>query len=139
MAGRGGRRLNAGRKLKLDVYQRLSVGAECERLQNEMVKRRKELLENDAHDFTNLPEWWDWIQSIPVNERAAFTETQDFKDHAKDVAKELTKVPPLEKASKYGTRRRVVANVAKWATLRFAVPILPSFVEDCWEEFRALA
>ena len=136
MAGRGGRRLNAGRKLKLDVYQRLSVGAECERLQNEMVRRRAEILEEEAYQTTALPDFYEWINSIPLGKRSAFLKSKDFEDHAKGVLGERM---VLDKASKYGTRRRVVANVAKWATLRFAVPILPSFVEDCWEEFRALA
>ena len=82
----GGRREGSGRK-RVDFKLILRVGqAYIRREQLEYEAQKRALLE----DKTNLQEFYNYINDIPMDERKAFVGSADHIDHSKAIDRELT-------------------------------------------------
>lgn len=82
----GGRREGSGRK-RVDFKLILRVGqAYMRREQLEYEAQKRALLE----DKTNLQEFYNYINDIPMDERKAFVGSADHIDHSKAIDEELT-------------------------------------------------
>ena len=82
----GGRREGSGRK-RVDFELILRVGqAYMRREQLEYEAQKRALLE----DKTNLQEFYNYINDIPMDERKAFVGSADHIDHSKAIDRELT-------------------------------------------------
>ena len=82
----GGRREGSGRK-RVDFELILGVGqAYMRREQLEYEAQKRALLE----DKTNLQEFYNYINDIPMDERKAFVGSADHIDHSKAIDEELT-------------------------------------------------
>ena len=82
----GGRREGSGRK-RVDFKLILRVGqAYMRREQLEYEAQKRALLE----DKTNLQEFYNYINDIPMDERKAFVGSADHIDHSKAIDRELT-------------------------------------------------
>ena len=81
----GGRREGSGRK-RVDFKLILRVGqAYIRREQLEYEAQKRALLE----DKTNLQEFYNYINDIPMDERKAFVGSADHTDHSKAIDEEL--------------------------------------------------
>ena len=86
----GGRRAGAGRPKILTDDMILLVGWACEALQSKAYERKlaaaKRLI---FEEITNLSEFFADINSMPIEERSAYLQSQEFKDHQRAVEAEL--------------------------------------------------
>lgn len=137
MKSRGGARPGAGRKPVLDSWDRISVGIKCEHVLNRIARARVDQQFADDLAETNLPEFWEWINSIPVPERKAFLGSEEAKRHSQAIDHERSVLRRTYINGRYGVRRRVIREVIAWAKVQFDIDLKGSFVEDCWEEYRA--
>lgn len=138
MNARGGRRPGAGRKPLLDEWQRLALGSHCERTLERISTGRLAQQRSDDLAETNLPEHWAWVNAIPVSERKAFLGSSVYKEHSASIQEERKALRLTPINGRYGVRRRVIRHAIEWANSQFGVELKPTFVVDCWEEYRAL-
>lgn len=136
-SGRGGSRRGAGRKPILNALERLEVGSRCQRLQIEIANRRQMLDYATALEEEAVPEQWQWINAIPVEERPAFLVSEEFKEHQlwMDEARSQLKRPIRKRP--YGVQRRVLREISEALSQELDREIKVTFVEDCWDEYRA--
>lgn len=80
----GGRRAGAGRK-PVDFNLVMKVGQACVELEREEYEAQKHALLNDE---TNLQEFFDYINGIPVAERKDFIGSDDHIEHSRSVDNE---------------------------------------------------
>jgi isopropylmalate/homocitrate/citramalate synthase len=82
----GGRREGSGRK-RVDFSLIIKVGQAYMRLEQlEYEAQKRAMLE----DKTNLKEFYDYINDIPLDKRKAFVGSDDHIDHSKAIDRELT-------------------------------------------------
>ncbi len=143
---RGGRRVGAGRKPRLTYFEKLAIGAQCERLWREVCQRA----EKDAIDQATFRarEQWAKAAAVPRGERQAFIESRYFQDDYLDDVRfalkedqgiepvdddrEPDRVVTIRPARPKGHRTRIISKIAgeRGASERM--------VERCWKEFRAV-
>lgn len=80
----GGKREGAGRK-PVEFGLIMKVGQACLKLEQQAYQEQKRSL---LEDQTNLQEFFDYINSIPVNERKDFIGSDDHIEHSKLVDEE---------------------------------------------------
>lgn len=139
MSGRGGKRVGAGRKPILDLEGRLRVGGRCESVQRRIVDARVDQQLVDDIAETNLPEFWRWVNAIPVPDRKAFLASAVFRDHQSSIQSERERLSRTSIDGRYGIGSRVVREVTDWAVSVFGLRLKPTFVRDCWEEYRTFS
>lgn len=121
----------------LDELERLAVGGKCEEVLQRIASRQEDQQLADDLEQTALPDFWAWINSIPVPERRAFIASRDFKDHRASVEEERRSLKITSPTRPYGVRRRVIREVIEWARDELGVELKASYVEDRWDDFRA--
>ena len=81
----GGKREGAGRKT-VDFYLVMKVGQACIELEQQAHSTHKQVL---LAEQTNLQEFYDHINAIPLDERKDFIFSDDYKEHSRSVSDEV--------------------------------------------------
>jgi hypothetical protein len=91
-----------------------------------------------ALDETALADFYDQVDSIPVEERKAWTGSSDYLQHVQSMEEErrLLRVPLAAKRP-YGAKSDVLAQVSVLASRHLGVEITPRMVRKCWDDWKA--
>ena len=81
----GGKRAGAGRK-PVDLDLVLRVGQAFRELEQQAYSTQKQAL---LAEQTNLQEFYDYINAIPLDERKDFIFSDDYKEHSRSVSDEV--------------------------------------------------
>lgn len=153
--GSGGKRLGAGRPMKLDDLARLSVGLQCENQRQIAVEQSiKEAINKSKGPAIRRIQ--DVTANIPVHKRAAWIKNvynrdgYTLKDDANFERRELAGinadepddvVPFLRTISPkrpIGINAAILADVASETKIKYPnQKITPRFVKTCWSEYRS--
>lgn len=98
----GGKREGAGRQ-PVDFDLVMKVGQACTKLEQQEYSTQKQAL---LVEQTNLQEFYDYINAIPLDERREFIGSNDYKEHSKSVSDEVAALG--QPADTHGTPSRLL-------------------------------
>lgn len=149
---RGGRRAGAGRKPKFDEWDRIALGAACEKrataAQNEALKHVWAAKPGVAELRTLHEEF----RRIPLDERRQFYASHEGQELASEVEQQIRatqRTPDFVVETKRtfevaaprakNLRQTIIKDVAAEFSNRWGVEVTAGAVDKCWKEYRALA
>lgn len=156
----GGKRSGAGAPRVVDYLERIAIGAEVENRLNDVAqseaierikqKRLKLAIKSQNVGQADAEKLLSRIEEIhaelvmlgpPKRRRETKLADRDESERIGDVRENIAATggaffsEPLMRPK--GSRGKIIARVAEWASQKYALSIKPSFVEDCLKEYRA--
>lgn len=156
----GGKRAGAGAPRLVDYFERIAIGAEVENKLNEVahseatqrikkkrlnfaIKSQKVGRADAVKLLSRIEEIHAELVMLGPSERQRETKlaVRDESERIGDVRENIAATggaffsEPLMRPK--GSRGKIIAQVAEWASKNYARKIKPSFVEDCLKEYRA--
>ena len=155
---RGGSRPNSGRKAILTWEERLYIGAEC---QVKFIAAAKEKQQAEIRRIFARSDYDAVIanvQMIPVNQRSAWLQSEQYETHCADVEEEChviagtdpeartddgdarpaPRIVSVAEQRPYGVRTKIISAVATDWSQRIGGNVSKSTVTRCWEELRSI-
>ena len=134
----GGKRKGAGRK-PVDSDLVMKVGQACIKLEQQEYSNQKQAL---LIEQTNLQEFYDYINAIPLDERKDFIGSNDYKEHTRSVSDEVAALG--QPAGTHGTPSRLLRiNKSHGSSIRIRREVAETFgisevqVKNYLQEYRA--
>jgi hypothetical protein len=142
----GGRRDGAGRPKLLSDDMIFDVGEVCEALQIKAYWRRLEAVKQAINsEKTNLPDFYEYINSIPVEKRPDFLKSQEFIDHRRSIDAELKHLGQSTgtdgKSSRFleiSQKRIYGVNEVIYSVVGEYFQLSRNQVRRCWAKYRKL-
>jgi len=146
-SGWGGRREGAGRPANLDYFEALAIGAKADRLAERWATRRAH---RNIRQRLKATEYFELVadaNAVPIKERQEWLHSYAAEYHSDDIDGAIAYLGELESrtASRllsepvtqvYGSRRRVIRVVMRWAAWRYKTDVTESRVDRCWKHYR---
>lgn len=149
---KGGKREGAGRKRKLDAFERMILGSQCEKRFSQLWEEAREKHWRERLGMAELHALQAEGQAAAVAGRGVFSNSIEGREHAELVdqaIRNVRKTPdfvevvsrifsrpaPRPKGVKAAICRAVAEEYgAKWALTDLG----PRYVQRCWDEYRAV-
>lgn len=147
---RGGRRQNAGRNPKLDILDRLAIGAECERHFNEMWVRARDALWEKREKVGEIRKAQAEFRAGSARGRERFRASDagvELTEVIDQLVREMRKTPDFVEETKRtfhitaprpkNVTESICVDVAARHAMRLErTDIGPRYARRCWDEYR---
>jgi hypothetical protein len=139
MNGHGGARPGSGAKAKLSRRQCLAIGAEYERLWQDLGRDAAFRRYQARKKVQAVRELQEAIASIDIKRRRQRVVKQFLEDTSDDIAAKLSKPQrPIRIKRPWGKSEWVAHQVIAWCKAKYGIPITVRMVETCKKALRRL-
>lgn len=147
---RGGRRIGAGRRRKLDHLARMAVGSACERRFNDTWNEARQLAWRSRPGYDEREALLLEYRAIPISERPSFHRSArgvEWAEESEQAIRVMRNTPDwvrhtnrnftLDAPRPKSVCNKICETVAAEFSAKWLVQLLPSYVLKCWNEYRA--
>jgi hypothetical protein len=142
-------RIGAGRKPKLDLFDRIAVGSECENRFNQIWVEGGKRAWSDRKGMPELRATHEEFRAISASERPAFRSSDRGRELAEEVeeaVRALRKTPEwvghpsrlfsLTTPRPKGVKEHICQDVAAHYSATSGLALTARFVQGCWDDYR---
>lgn len=148
---RGGRRVGAGRKPRLDLTERIYLGSICESRFQQLWQAARQQRWDDRPGVSEVHGLHAKAQSIPLEDRGRFLASAEGRQHADDIdfsireirgtptfVEETNRIFNLEAPRPKEVKSDICKAIAGEVRHKWGLAEIGSrYIQRCWDEYRA--
>ena len=131
--------MGRGRKPVLTRVEKLAVGGECRRLQQELADRKAMTGYRSRPCLRDVKKLQSELASVPVASR----DSRVWRDAVRQASSEIEEIfsdvetQPIRVKRPYGKRIEILDAAIKWCAATYGKTISIRRAQDCWDTFSA--